>query len=168
MNNAQPVRIRRAAPDDAGAVMTLVGELAAHQGQSAHLAVTTERWRDLLARDDVVVLIAELGELDNMAIGYVSAVRRLHLWSGHDILALDDVYVRGDARNGGVGRALMSELARLVAPDRLTITWGVEPDNEAAQRFYARLGATLRRKVLASWPPEAYGEQSAGLARHNA
>lgn len=156
--NAQPVRIRRSTPDDAAAVMRLVGELAAHQGQAAHLAVTTGRWRDLLARDDVVVLLAESGE---MAIGYVSAVRRLHLWSGRDILALDDVYVRGDVRNGGVGRALMAELARLAAPERLTIAWGVEPDNEAAQRFYARLGATLRRKVLVSWPPEVYDGQSA-------
>lgn len=151
--NAHSVLIRRAGPADADAVMALVGELAAHQGQSAHLAVTPARWRDLLARDDVMVLLAEL---DDVAMGYVSAVRRLHLWSGRDILALDDVYVRGDARNAGVGRALMAELARLVTPDQLIITWGVEPDNEAAQRFYARLGATLRSKVLASWTPDTY------------
>jgi hypothetical protein len=48
--------------------------------------------------------------------------------------------------------------AEYAAPDQLTITWGVEPDNAAAQRFYRRLGATLRDKVLAGWPPAAYAD----------
>jgi hypothetical protein len=34
----------------------------------------------------------------------------------------------------------------------------MEVDNVDAQRFYRRLGATLRPKVLAAWPPTAYAE----------
>jgi GNAT superfamily N-acetyltransferase len=101
----------------------------------------------------VTVLLAER---DGAAVGYVSAVRRLHLWTGGDVLALDDLFVRPGNRDGGVGRRLMTALAELAAPERLLITWGVEPDNVDAQRFYRRLGATLRTKVLAAWAPEAY------------
>jgi hypothetical protein len=50
----------------------------------------------------------------------------------------------------------MAALAALAAPDQLLIRWGMEPDNVDAQRFYRRLGATLRPKVLASWAPTAY------------
>ena len=145
--------IRRAGPDDAPVVDILVREIADHEGDSEHVTVTVERWRTLLGRADVTVLLAErAGE----PLGYVSAQRRLHLWSGRDILALDDLYVRAQARDGGVGRELMTALARCAAADRLTIRWEVKPDNVAAQRFYRRLGARLFTKVIAGWRPESY------------
>jgi ribosomal protein S18 acetylase RimI-like enzyme len=146
--------VRRAEPRDASTVMAMVREIAAHEGQLAHLSVTTARWADVLTRPEVVVLIAYR---DAAAVGYVSAVRRLHLWNDKDVLALDDLYVRPHARDGGVGQALMTELASgHAAPDLLTVTWGVEPDNHGAQRFYRRLGATLRDKVVAGWAPATY------------
>ena len=88
---------------------------------------------------------------DGSPAGYVSAVRRLHLWLGTDILALDDLFVREGYRDAGVGRLLMRQLAALA--DGMLIRWEVQEDNVAAQRFYRRLGATLRRKVIAFWRP---------------
>lgn len=152
-------RIRAATPADADIVHTLVGEIAAYQNQAEHVTTTAARWRELLARPDVTVLLAERG---HRAVGYVSALRRLHLWSRQDILALDDLYVRADSRDLGIGQALMTELARRTAPERLTITWGVQPDNEAALRFYDRLGATLHPKVVASWPHDRYTTRRTG------
>lgn len=150
----RPVDIRRAGPQDAATVMAMVREIADHEGQLQHVKVTTERWAQVLARPDVVVLVARR---DGVAVGYVSAIRRIHLWSEQDVLALDDLYVREQARDGGVGRRLMLALADgYASPDQLTITWGLEPDNHAAARFYRRLGATLRDKVLAGWSPAAY------------
>ena len=58
---------------------------------------------------------------------------------------------------------LMAALAALTAPDHLLIRRGMEPDKVNAQRFYRRMGATLRPKVLAAWPPTAYAEVAAGL-----
>jgi GNAT superfamily N-acetyltransferase len=147
--------IRRAVPADAGLVRTMVVELAAYQDEAEHVTITEQRWRDLLGRDDVIVLVAERG---GEAAGYVSAVRRTHLWSGRDVLALDDLYVRESHRDGGIGRALMLELARLALPERLTITWGLRTDNEGGHRFYARLGAGLRTKTVASWTADTYAE----------
>lgn len=147
------ITIRRAGPNDATTVDTLVREIAAHEGDSAHVIVTTAGWRSLLARADVTVLLAErAGE----PLGYVSAQRRLHLWTGADILALDDLYVRAQARDGGVGRRLMTALARRAAVDRLAIRWEVKPENAAAQRFYRRLGARLFTKVIVGWRPDDY------------
>lgn len=143
------LKIREATPDDAELVLEMVREIAEHQDQGEHVTITADRWRELLARPEVTVLIAEA---DGAALGYVSAVRRLHLWSGGDVLGLDDLYVRAGSRDLGVGKELMLELSRLALPEQLTIAWGVEPHNEAAIRFYDRLGANLRNKVLASWP----------------
>ncbi|NGN91148.1 GNAT family N-acetyltransferase [Nocardioides sp. KC13] len=138
--------VRDAVPDDAETVRTLIGEIAAHQGQSDSVTVTAEQWAGYLAQPDIMVLLAEI---DGQPVGYVSAVRRLHLWSGDDIVALDDLYVRPGHRDAGVGRLLMTELA--ARSEDLTITWGVQPDNHAAIRFYRRLGASVRAKVVCAW-----------------
>ncbi|MEU8264719.1 GNAT family N-acetyltransferase [Micromonospora sp. NPDC048999] len=147
------VTIRPAVPADADTVDTLVREIAAHEGDSEHVTITLDGWRNLLGRDDVTVLLAErAGE----PLGYVSALRRVHLWSGRDILALDDLWVRASARDAGVGRTLMLALARVAAEDGLVIRWEVKPDNAGAQRFYQRLDARLFTKVIAGWRPESY------------
>jgi GNAT superfamily N-acetyltransferase len=149
-----PTKVRSAVPEDAELVDTLVRELADHQDEGKYVTVTVERWRELLADDAVTVLLAEH---EGEPAGYVSAVRRIHLWTGREVLGLDDLYVREHFRGAGVGELLMVELAREAAlPDRLTITWGMRTSNEGAQRFYARLGATLNTKVLAAWPYDAY------------
>jgi ribosomal protein S18 acetylase RimI-like enzyme len=158
---AAAVTIRRATPADTADVAAMVLEIAAHEDQSAHVHVDEEQWRTLLGRPEVIVLLAER---NGAPVGYVSAVRRLHLWTGGDVLDLDDLYVRPGHRDAGVGRHLMAALAALAEPEQLLIRWGMEPDNVDAQRFYRRLGATLRPKVLAAWSPSGYTELTGGTA----
>lgn len=141
------ITIREAAPEDCRTVEMLVREIAAHQGQSEHVTSDAATWRSLLTRPEVTVLLAEEG---GHPLGYVSAARRLHLWSGRDVVALDDLYVRPSHRDRGVGRRLMDELAR--RSDGHAITWGVQPGNHAALRFYERLGASSYAKVMCVWP----------------
>ena len=149
------VDVRRAGPADAATVLTMVREIAAHQDQSEHVTGDSARWAEMLGRAEVVVLIAER---DGVPAGYVSAVRGLHLWEGRDILGLDDLFVRDGYRDAGVGRLLMIELARLARPEGLIVRREMAEDNVAAQRFYRRLGATLRTKVIAAWTPEQQAE----------
>jgi ribosomal protein S18 acetylase RimI-like enzyme len=153
------VQVRRAGSGDADAVLTMVREIAAHEGDADAVAGTPDSWARMLARADVVVLVAER---DGLPVGYVSAVRRLNLWLGAEILSLDDLFVRPRHRDAGVGRLLMLELARVAHAERLAIRWEMREDNVAAQRFYARLGATLRRKVIAFWPSSAQDHALAG------
>jgi GNAT superfamily N-acetyltransferase len=154
---ASAATIRRADPADAAVVAGMVAEIAAHEDQAAHVHVDDAQWRALLERPEVIVLLAEC---DGGPLGYVSALRRLHLWTGGDVLDLDDLYVRPGHRDAGVGRRLMAALAGLAAPEQLLIRWGMEVDNLDAQRFYRRLGASLRPKVLAAWPPTAYADHA--------
>ena len=145
--------IRRAGPSDATAVHDMVRELAAHEGSLEDVLAGPAEWRALLAHPEVVVLIAEVaGE----PVGFTSTVRRLHLWSGRHLIALDDLYVRPGHSNGGVGRDLMKEVAEIAWKDDLPVVWGVRLDNHAGQRFYARLGASLSTKMTASWTPSQY------------
>ena len=145
---ASIVDVRRATPEDAETVLTMVREIAAHEGDASDVVSDLPAWREMLARPEVVVLVARR---DGHPAGYVSAVRRLHLWLGTDILVLDDLYVREGYRDAGVGRLLMRELAAVA--DGMLIRWEMRENNVAAQRFYRRLGASLRTKVIAFWRP---------------
>lgn len=148
------IEVRRAGPSDAELVQTLLLELADHDGGAEHVRVTPARWRELLAERHVVVLVALA---DGDPVGYASATRTSYLWGGCDLLALDDLYVRGRARNLGVGARLMSAIAAHAAEDRLLVRWEAEVGNLGAHRFYRRLGANLRPKMIATWAPDAYG-----------
>jgi ribosomal protein S18 acetylase RimI-like enzyme len=153
MTTPAPDTIRRATPEDAETVRMLVVELADHQDEGKYVLSTPDSWREMLSRDEVIVLLAER---DGVPAGYVSALRRLHLWTGGDVIALDDLYVRGQFRDGRLGQKLMVELAGYAAPEQLTITWGVREDNVHAYRFYEWIGANLHTKVVASWNHTVY------------
>ena len=150
------IEIRRAVVADAETVLTMMGELADYQDEREYVTASVADWEGFLARTDVIVLIAAV---DGDDAGYVSALRRPYLWVGGDQLALDDLYVRKEFRDAGVGRQLMLALARIALPDRLPIGWGLRLENTAGYRFYERLGARMVTKTAASWSPEAYEKQ---------
>jgi ribosomal protein S18 acetylase RimI-like enzyme len=147
------VTIRRAGVEDADDVRTLLVELATHENSADAVHATVQDWRRMLANQRVVVLRAVAGD---QPLGYLSGTRQLNLWQCRDLFAMDDLYVRSQVRDRGIGGQLMAALAELVAPDQSVIAWGVNQDNDAGQRFYQRLGAMLRTKVVAAWRPDAY------------
>lgn len=151
--------IFRADPSRAGTVRTMMRELAAQQGSLRSATTTEQRWQELLAREDVMVLLASV---DGEVAGYVSAVTKVHLWTGDEITALDDLYVRAPFRNDGIGAALMHALAER---SHRPLRWEVQEGNLAGQRFYLRLGARLQRKVIAWWDPE--GDTASLLVRQH-
>jgi GNAT superfamily N-acetyltransferase len=72
-------------------------------------------------------------------------------WPGRGtqrVLFLKELYVRENWRGQGIGQALMEDLfatAKRLGIDR--VDWQADAGNVAAQRFYERLGATVRPKV---------------------
>ena len=155
---AAALTIDRATPDDADSVQTLLLELADHEGDSGHVEVTADHWREQLADPDVVVCLARLGD---RPVGYVSAVRRRYLWGGGWMIGLDDLYVRADARSGGIGEQLMGRMAAHAATEQLLVRWELEVENTGAERFYTRLGASVRTKKVAAWVPASYAGHAA-------
>jgi GNAT superfamily N-acetyltransferase len=68
--------------------------------------------------------------------------------SARDVVVLNDLFVRPDARSGGVGRKLIAAAAA-VARERGAgaLQWVTHPDNAAARRLYDSLGATAETWV---------------------
>lgn len=96
-------------------------------------------------------LIAEAG---GEAVGY--AIYNIGFWADslQGMVLLTDFYVREVWRSRGIGRGVMDRLAAIGRNAGCEIVlWTVWTENEAARRFYERLGAqAIDDERLMTWP----------------
>ena len=84
------------------------------------------------------------GETVGFAIWFVS----FSTWLGTHGIYLEDLFVRPEARGGGHGRALLTELARIAVERGYgRVEWAVLDWNVDAQGFYRSLGASAAGRV---------------------
>lgn len=145
------LNIHFATAEDVPLLLSLIRELAAYE-KKAHKAVVTEE--DLLRdgfgpRPKFRALIARWHE---HAAGYASFFYFYSTFQGRPALFLEDLFVLEEFRGHGIGKALLSSVARLaIEEDCFGLRWEVLDWNRPAIEFYERLGATFlhERKVVA-------------------
>ena len=132
-------------------ILELITALAAHHGQTDSVETDADTLRSDGFGDGPKfgVLIAEV---DGTVAGFLSYTICYSIWRGTSFMQIDDVFVHDEFRGKGVGEALMNESRRTCSRLGLSpIKWEVQPDNDAAIRFYDRLGACGYDKRLFKW-----------------
>jgi GNAT superfamily N-acetyltransferase len=105
-------RVWRAQPDEAGDVAALLAGFRDHMGADwpSDDSIRASVGR-LIGREDTDYLLAARG--GERAAGVAQLRYRWSVWWAAEDLWIEDVFVRDDARGGGLGRALMeTALAR--------------------------------------------------------
>ncbi len=122
-------------------ILRFIKELAEYE-RLAHEVVATESEleRTLFGeRPFAEVVLAKLG---GDPVGFALFFHNYSTFLGRPGLYLEDLYVRPEARSKGVGLALLRHLARLARERGCgRLEWWVLDWNEAAIRFYRKLGA---------------------------
>lgn len=133
--------IRPARPDDVGAVLGLVRELAAYE-REPDAVVATEQDLSLALFGDDPSAHCLLAEVDDAVVGFALWYRTFSTWTGKPGLWLEDLYVQPAFRGRGLGKALLVALAG-IAVDRgwTRFEWWVLDWNQPAHGFYRSLGA---------------------------
>jgi GNAT superfamily N-acetyltransferase len=133
--------IRRATIADSETILAFIRDLAEYE-RLAHevVADVPALERTLFGTHPAAeVLIAEVA---GAPVGFALFFQSYSTFLGKPGLYLEDLFVRPAARGHGVGRALMSALARLcVQRNYGRFEWSVLDWNEPALKFYALLGA---------------------------
>lgn len=130
-------------PADVDTVVELVHELADYEKEPASCHLTADQLQAALfgERPAVFGLVARRtpeGPVEGFALWFLN----FSTWEGVHGIHLEDLYVRPTARGAGLGRALLTELAR-IAVDRgyARVEWNVLDWNTPAIDFYRSLGA---------------------------
>ncbi len=141
MNEPAPLRLRPATEGDVPLILSFIRELAEYE-KLRHEAVATEaQLRETLfgARPYAEVVLAEL---DAEPVGFALFFHNYSTFLGKPGLYLEDLYVRPEMRDQGIGRRLLVHLAG-IARERGCgrMEWAVLDWNEPAIGFYRSLGA---------------------------
>ena len=141
MTTSGRLRIEAATEKDLGVILGLIRELAEYE-QLAHLVVATEADLRHSLFGEPRVAEAALALVDGRPVGYALWFYTFSTFLGKRGLYLEDLFVVPDARGAGIGRALLTYLARIaIVRGCGRIEWSVLKWNEPAIRFYEGLGA---------------------------
>jgi GNAT superfamily N-acetyltransferase len=156
--------IRDATPADATAIKLMIRELIAYEGTQHEVTFSVEQLASALGGDAPRLrgLIAEDGE---GIAGFATYTADFAIWTGGDVLRIDDLFVRERARGAGAGSALMARIAEIALDNSMSCRWEIEVSNTRAQRFYSTLGVEVRDKKVARWSPIAMRTALAKLGR---
>jgi len=136
-----PPNIRPATPDDVPAIGRMIRELAEFEREPDAVKSTPAQLHDALFGPDAVasalLALDDAGEPAGFALYY----RSFSTWEGVPGLYLEDLYVSESQRGSGLGRALLSALARIVVHRGWSrLEWAVLRWNSEAIAFYDSLG----------------------------
>ena len=123
-------------------ILEFVRDLAEYEKHLHRVEATEERIKKTIfgAEPAAHVLFAYLNDV---AVGFAVFFYTYSTFVGLPGLYLEDLYVKPKARGKGVGRALLSYLARLAKAEHCwRVEWAVLHWNEPAIRFYRSLGAS--------------------------
>jgi GNAT superfamily N-acetyltransferase len=136
-----PPNIRAATPKDVDAIGRMIRELAEFEREPDAVKTTSAQLHDALFGPDAVasalLALDETGEPAGFALWY----RTFSTWEGVPGLFLEDLYISERERGSGLGRALLTALARIVVRnDWRRLEWNVLRWNSEAIAFYDSLG----------------------------
>jgi GNAT superfamily N-acetyltransferase len=135
--------IRRARPDEAGLVLSLVRELAEYE-KLLHEVEATEAMISEALFGSNVRLFCDIAEWNGEAAGFAVWFINFSTFSGRSGIYLEDLFVRPALRGRGIGKALLSHLAKeCVANGWSRLQWSVLDWNTPSIEFYKSLGAVL-------------------------
>jgi GNAT superfamily N-acetyltransferase len=135
--------IRAANRNDVALLKALICELAEYERERDRVVITEAD----LARDGFgpqPKFRALIAEWDGQAAGYALFFGFYSTWEGRSGVFLEDLFVRGQFRGKGIGRALLANVAGIARRENCYgMRWEVLDWNQPAIDFYKRLGATF-------------------------
>jgi len=134
------IAFRKAGRDDTGLILSFIRELADYEKLSHEVIATEEVLAESLFGERKVAEVV-FATLDGEEVGFALWFHNFSTFVGRPGLYLEDLYVRPEHRNKGIGRALMDYCINLAVERNCgRMEWWVLKWNPAIT-FYEQLGA---------------------------
>jgi len=132
--------IRFAVEQDTQLILCFIKELAQYENMLNEVVASEEILRDSLFHRKVAEVV--IAEHNGEPVGFALFFHNFSTFRGKSGIYLEDLFVRPNARGAGLGKALLSFLAKL-AVDRgcARLEWWCLDWNEPSIAFYKQMGA---------------------------
>ena len=139
--------IRPATPDDVPAIHGLLMELAEFEKITHWVEATEESTREALFGEKPAAE-ALVAEADGKIVATAVFFQNYSTFVGRPGLYLEDIYVQPTHRGKGIGRAILTELAKIAHSRGCgRMEWTVLDWNQQAIDFYEKLNA----QIMSDW-----------------
>jgi GNAT superfamily N-acetyltransferase len=133
--------IRKAEPRDAALIHELICGLAEYERLAHEVDATPAQVAEALFGPEPRVF-CDIAEWDGEPAGFALWFYNFSTFRGRCGIYLEDLFVRPEHRGRGIGKALLSRLARRCAEEGLArLEWAVLDWNAPSIAFYESLGA---------------------------
>ena len=137
------LNIRRARSGEAGLVLAFIRELAEYEKLSHEVEATEAMIAEALFAENPQLYCA-ITEWDGEAVGFAVWFANFSTFSGRHGIYLEDLYVRPSHRGKGIGKALLTYLAKECVDNGWSrMQWAVLDWNAPSLAFYKSLGAVM-------------------------
>jgi len=141
MSSARQISIRPAARADAALVLAFICELAVYERLEHQVVATVADIEAALFGERPYAEVV-FACLDDVPLGFALFFHNFSTFLGKPGIYLEDLFVRPEARGLGLGRRLLSWLARTTLErGGARLDWAVLDWNEPSIGFYRSLGA---------------------------
>lgn len=156
--------VRAATPADVEEIVAMIRELAEYEREPEAATATVDQLHEVLFSEHPLVHCL-IGEVDALVAGFALWFVNFSTWQGRHGMYLEDLFVRPQFRRSGLGRLLLSTLAReAVDRDFGRLEWSVLDWNTMAIDFYTSIGA----EPLDEWTKYRLSDQAlTALSRTN-
>lgn len=146
MNEIPSVKIMSASDRHVPLILQMIRDLAEYERMSDQVVATEAGLHEVLfgPSPQAEVLIAYA---DDRPAGFALFFHNFSTFVGRRGLYLEDLFVKPEFRGLGVGRRLLTELARIAVQRNCgRFEWSVLDWNEPAIGFYRKLGAEMMKE----------------------
>lgn len=135
--------IHRASRHDTALVLSLIRELAEYE-KLIHEVEATEAMIEAALFSGSGQLCCEIAEWNGEVAGFAVWFINFSTFSGRAGVYLEDLFVRPQYRRNGIGKALLSHLAKQCVENGWSrLQWAVLDWNAPSIEFYKSLGAVM-------------------------
>ena len=145
----QRYRIRSATSADLPTLIQLIHLKADFDGcPSAVTATAAKLDKTLFGSQPMAHILLAEGDPNALPVGFASYHFTYSTFRAQPSLWLDDLFLKTEHRNQGIGACLVQQLCQIAADhDCGRIDWTVNIHNQAGIRFYQRMGGQLQTQV---------------------
>lgn len=133
-------KLRFAEENDVSLIINFIKELAAYEQLSGQVVATEAILKESLFNRKVAEVI--IGEFNGEPVSFALFFHNFSTFLGRPGIYLEDLYVKPEMRGKGIGKIMLSFLAKLVIErDCGRLEWWCLDWNESSIEFYKSVGA---------------------------